>query len=763
VAPHSIFRIFCLNLLCGAAALASMTTSALAALPEGRAYEQVTPAVKGIDLITNGSISPAWPSEDGNRIFFPAPGALGETPSGSAGAYIATRGASGWRSEAVAAQEDRGNFDYAAQGVVATDLSAAALVAQPGGELSQYSGPVRLVRGTPGSPFTTITELPFFQDWLTPRGGSDDLDTVVYEHRVMGGTDPATVDPAAAGTISGHSLLFSWRDGVRRLVGVDDDGKLLSPCGTALAGHTVNPTYGSPNAVSTDGSRIFFSSPEPSPLVPNPACAAPSELYVRIDDERTVKLSEPEPGVSDPNGTLPATYAGASADGRTVFFTTSQRLVAEDETDPNATNIVRTPDLYSFDVDGGELRLLTGGPGGPNAGVTYVLVSDDGSTVYVVTRRPLVAGTGVDGQLNLYRYDTATGDRAFIATLHESDLSRLGSAMNFVGPFVTSGWYTTRSGADLLFTSLAGLTPDADGTTNEIYRYERSTGALVCVSCRPPGAEALPATCQGGPCVRGTPEADAEFVRFNGGVPGLVLRYNRPMSEDGSRVFFDTFDALVPEDVNGERDVYEWHDGKRSLITSGTDGDVAFFLGASRDGRDAFFLTQESLVPGDRDDLADIYDARIGGGFPAAETPAQCREDACQGQPAARPAAPAVSSDAGREEPSSRAARRLGLMRIPAAAARRFARSMVIALSVRSSAAGTVRATASSTIGRRRVTVATARRKVAHAGTATLRLRLNKRARQALTHRRTLPVRITVRLSGAPAAKTTTLTLRRTR
>ena len=35
----------------------------------------------------------------------------------------------------------------------------------------------------------------------------------------------------------------------------------------------------------------------------------------------------------------------------------------------------------------------------------------------------------------------------------------------------------------------------------------------------------------------------------------------RAISDDGSYVFFDTADALVPTDINERIDVYEWHEG----------------------------------------------------------------------------------------------------------------------------------------------------------------------------------------------------------
>ena len=41
----------------------------------------------------------------------------------------------------------------------------------------------------------------------------------------------------------------------------------------------------------------------------------------------------------------------------------------------------------------------------------------------------------------------------------------------------------------------------------------------------------------------------------------------RMISDDGSRVFFNSFDALVPQDTNGVQDVYEWEaQGTRQLL-----------------------------------------------------------------------------------------------------------------------------------------------------------------------------------------------------
>jgi hypothetical protein len=113
----------------------------------------------------------------------------------------------------------------------------------------------------------------------------------------------------------------------------------------------------------------------------------------------------------------------------------------------------------------------------------------------------------------------------------------------------------------------------------------------------------------------------------------------RVLSSDGKRVFFDSEDALIPQDSNHEVDVFEWEAqgvggctrtiGCIGPISSGRGADGATFVDSSVDGTDAFFLTDTSLVKQDLGGL-DIYDARVGGGFPEPVAPIPCVGDACQ-------------------------------------------------------------------------------------------------------------------------------------
>ncbi len=114
----------------------------------------------------------------------------------------------------------------------------------------------------------------------------------------------------------------------------------------------------------------------------------------------------------------------------------------------------------------------------------------------------------------------------------------------------------------------------------------------------------------------------------------LILR---SVSDDGSRIVFSTARPLSERAVNGVSDVYEWYageggEGAVSLISGGTSPGPDENQTISPSGRDLFFETAEGLVPSDTDGLLDVYDARIGGGFPSvAATLQACSGDACQG------------------------------------------------------------------------------------------------------------------------------------
>jgi len=128
------------------------------------------------------------------------------------------------------------------------------------------------------------------------------------------------------------------------------------------------------------------------------------------------------------------------------------------------------------------------------------------------------------------------------------------------------------------------------------------------------------------------------------------------MSNDGAYVFFDTPSRLVPTAENGTLDVYEWHEGQISLISSPNDPFPSYFLGYSPyylpDGEkveagNVFFGTHARLLSEQTNTVGNIYDARACEPespcikLPAGET-AQCEGGSCQTPPPA-PADPTAT------------------------------------------------------------------------------------------------------------------------
>jgi hypothetical protein len=97
---------------------------------------------------------------------------------------------------------------------------------------------------------------------------------------------------------------------------------------------------------------------------------------------------------------------------------------------------------------------------------------------------------------------------------------------------------------------------------------------------------------------------------------GAVHAFFKGASADGTHVYFESAEALVSTDTDGQLDVYEHADGQTTLVSTGPTGGNgtfdALFSGASADGTRVFFNTVEPLVSADTDTALDIYE-RAGG------------------------------------------------------------------------------------------------------------------------------------------------------
>ena len=413
------------------------------------------------------------------------------------------------------------------------------------------------------------------------------------------------------------------------------------------------------NAISADGSRVFWSAPAPGE----------GEIYMRdskgtataADDETTAVSA----GGEALSGTNKSRFVCAAADGRKAVYRTGS-------------------DLYEFYPDEGITHEIAGGM----VGVYGVAgCSQDAATVYFASSEA-IAGAGensegakaIEGEPNLYRYRAAAkagdpGAYAFIATLAGADTAGAGP---LAAAPIDRLSRVTPSGGALAFMSRASLTGyDAtDAATGEadmeLFVYDAGSRQLSCAGCNPTG---------------GRPLGDDPKREFEGSaapraaawIPASesVLYAPRALSDSGRRLFFESSDRLAARDTNGRTDVYQWeaagegtctasspsyaaaNEGCVELISSGQANRDVELRDASPSGEDVFFATVASLLPQDYG-LVDIYDARSGGGLPVPEAPPPpCEGEACQSPPPA-PEAPAPASSAfrgpGNPAPPSRCA-----------------------------------------------------------------------------------------------------------
>lgn len=459
-----------------------------------------------------------------------------------------------------------------------------------------------------------------------PMGGGPELEAFTSDTRCIAFRAQTKLTDNA---IPGLSQTYKSCDGVVTLVSVLPGGAAsTNPSSAGSPQEPANGREGSMfNALSEDGERVFWTEDTPGPEDP---------LYVRIGDTATKQIS---------TGT--GFFWGASSDGTRVIY-----------------------------QEGGDLKEATIDGAGNVATATIATqtigvagTSEDATHVYFASRADLDGGGGATaGHPNLYLLErTASapaggGTISFIVALSELDV-----LAGKVSPVAQRPTYrqsrVNPDGGHLAFMSRGQLTgydntdqvngkPDA-----EVFLYDAAEDELVCASCNPTGARPV-----GQETMFGLKGSLTTGVQAAGKLPNVnysQLYASRALSEDGSRLFFESYDRLDPDDTSAAGDIYQWEElgagpaedeceetdasfdpksgGCIDLISSGTSPLDAEFLDASASGNDVFFSTISSLIAADPSQI-DIYDARVGGGLPEPPTP-ETKAPQCLG-PDCRPSVP---------------------------------------------------------------------------------------------------------------------------
>jgi hypothetical protein len=596
-----------------------------------------------------------------------------EAAAGDAAVYIGRREAGGWSSEQLAAPtleaSPEGAYGNQAK-VLSSDLGCGVVASVPslvggapttvveGGGANLYrrddaTGTYQLITDLPpvGSHVGEEVELNggTFASYLVV-GMSSDCRRVIFRTPFR--------YPGVSSVGGSRFQLYEWDDGnlrdVALIPGPGGQGEPI-PAESLPGALDENPEVPNPpiggkqptnywRAVSADGFRSVFTA-----VSRFGGDAGKRALFLsQADDPAVLAGTAPATDISQSETATPdngnSRYWTSSVDGRRIFFTARYGLAANGSS-TGATSCANVPfgglgkgsgkgcDLYEYDAAGPAGERLTdlspdqADPTG--AGVAGVLdTSADGSYVYFAARGRLGASgsTGAEnlaaGAYNIYL--AHAGAISLVSHLGERETIVSGATAR--GLVTNARKWTSRSTADgksFVFESAGGVL----GGVSKVYLYSTESGTTVCVSCRRDGQTPFSA------------HALTPLISAAATDPGDQIIQPTVLTSNG-RLYFYSFDPLAPGAVEGDRNLYQWEHGQVSLIATEPPGvprpstgevSASFFGGVSADGGDVYFATTQGLIGGDHDGRWDVYDARVGGGFPEPAPPAPPCDAATEG------------------------------------------------------------------------------------------------------------------------------------
>lgn len=664
------------------------------ALPDCRAYEQVSPTDKHGSPVFGNYVNRISP--DGERVVYFSPGAFAGQPIGGfPNEYLARRGAGGWATAATKPPFATVGGTVSLNVGYSADLSESLWRVLPGEPEIEVPTSASFFRRRADGSFVAVSP-PIER---VDGGGMENIDPVA--NSADGSTEilksqsyPLLPDPLPTKGVRTERLYelagLGTPSPALRLLQIDEAGNPITPCGNgslALGFGGTALVTASFNEISSDGTHVFFSVESPQT-----GCAVllrNGQIYARIDGTSTTAISNP-PRKADcltlSCATAPISgglFAGASADGSRAFFLSTRQLTDDGSEDPLSTDSapggageqcfsrgegafgIHGPNgcnlyLYDFNRPAGHslAAVSAGDPSGEGPKVQGVVrVAADGSQIYFVARgllsgEPNALGqTAVSGADNLYVYNAETESVRFIAELCSGEAesgARTGVAQcggdDAFGMWVQNSQNgLTPDGRYFVFVTHAQLTPDDENEAADIYRYDTQTGSLERISVGHRGED-------------GDGNGGGQAAVLNGltsttwSLPAadkLAEDSSRSISDDGQTILVATARPLQAGDENGKADLYEWHQGEVTMVSGGRAANDIQDPILSSSGRDIVFVTEQELVPEDRDGLADVYDARIGGGLPLPPPPPPACEggESCRGAPGPEPQPPALGSN----------------------------------------------------------------------------------------------------------------------
>jgi len=411
---------------------------------------------------------------------------------------------------------------------------------------------------------------------------------------------------------SAARLLGVSRDGERVFLQTDvglvpsdvdgaSDGYVLSGGRYTLL--TAGSTGSTPTTVrasllwaSDDGRYAYFGTAQQ--LVPADRDSG-WDVYQRFAGQTRLVSTGPDqepPDLEHPGWQAPQPwYLGAGLDGSTAYFATAEHLTAGDDGK-------WTSDIFSW-RDGVTTRLThtvspEDVPGTPSESFglrSFARGAADGS-LYFTAHAPQVP-EDTDANADVYRVRPDGALERVIAT----------AGLGAPSPLLFRPEVVSRDGSRIFLFSDAQLAPGDHDQKADVYMWTEGRYELVSVEGESPRGEDETTLCA--------------------------------ISDNGHRAYLETWARLSPDDLDAQKDVYEWHDGELRLVSPAGEGreGPALCAGISPNGRYVAFTTWEELVPGDADGKVDTYVIDMGAeGAAAGGAPAGASAVASRARPGAK-------------------------------------------------------------------------------------------------------------------------------